>query len=128
MVMNFYKVEISEDSIAKETYLPALKGSLITDLANYAKEHGFEAKIYSGSLDDIRFQIQKEHPLILLIEQGRGPVHRGHFILVIGYDDKHSVLIVNSGRKENHLISYSTVASQWKRMNYMTLFVLPKSK
>jgi len=126
MVLQYWGAKVSEDEVAKETFLPALRGTLISDLRVFSERKGFRATSYSSSPDDLRFRISKNEPLILLLDLGRGSYQKPHYILAIGFHEGKGVLIAHSGRNENQVIPYDKLISRWARMNYLALLVVPQ--
>ena len=63
-VISFYGLEVDEALITEETYTEALKGSLITDLENYAKRVGFQTKAGQGSIDVLKEFILDRKPVL----------------------------------------------------------------
>jgi hypothetical protein len=125
MVLRYWGAAVSEEEIASETYLPALRGALLSDLKAFALRRGFRATSYASSPDDLRFRISKNEPLILLLDLGRGIFQKPHYVLAIGFHEGKGVFIVHSGRNENQLMPYEKLAAQWAKMNYLALLVLP---
>ncbi len=126
MVLNFWGTKLSELEVESQTYVPALHGALISDLRDYAQRQGFRATVYSSSLDDLRDRILKNEPLILLLDLGFGFYQKPHYLVAIGYHEGKKVLIAHSGRAENQVIPWDKLASEWARMNFLALLVLPK--
>ncbi len=126
MVLQYWGVKVSGEEVARETFLPALRGVLISDLRAFAERRGFRATSYSSSPDDLRFRISKNEPLILLLDLGRGSYQKPHYILAIGFHEGKGVLIAHSGRNENRVIPFDKLISQWARMNYLALLVVPQ--
>jgi ABC-type bacteriocin/lantibiotic exporter with double-glycine peptidase domain len=128
MALNYWGAKVSEEEVASETYLPALRGSLISDLRTFAERKGFRATSYSSSLDDLRYHISKNEPLILLLDLGRGYYQKPHYILAVGFHEGRGVLIAHSGRNGNQVIPYDKLISQWSKMNYLALLVVPRDR
>lgn len=126
MVLNYWGTKVSEEEVVKETYLPALRGVLISDLKAFAERKGFRATSYSSSPDDLRFRISKNEPLILLLDLGRGAYQKPHYILAIGFHEGKGLLIAHSGRNANQVLPFDRVTAQWAKMNYLALLVVPQ--
>ena len=126
MVLNYWGAKVSEDEVARETYLPALRGALISDLRTFAERRGFRATSYSSSPDDLRFRISKNEPLILLLDLGRGAYQKPHYILALGFHEGKGLLIAHSGRNANQVLPFDRVTAQWAKMNYLALLVVPQ--
>lgn len=126
MVLKYWGSTVGEEEIANQTYLPALRGVLISDLKAFAERRGFRATSYSSSPDDLRYRISKNEPLILLLDLGRGAYQKPHYLLAIGFHEGKSLLIVHSGRNANQLLPFDRVTAQWAKMNYLALRVVPQ--
>ena len=125
-ILNFYGLMTNQEEIAKEVYVPKLKGSLTVDLLNYAKRNGFHATFYKGSLEDLKKSIKARRPLILFLNLGSDFFPVGHYLVVVGIDDSEENIITYSGREKNKVYSFETLRKAWKRTGYGTLQVLPK--
>ena len=125
-ILNFYGLMTSQEEIAKEVYVPKLKGSLTIDLLNYAKRNGFHVTFYKGSLEDLKKNIKARRPLILFLNLGSDFFPVGHYLVVVGIDDSEENITTYSGREKNKVYSFEALIKAWKRTGYGTLQVLPK--
>ncbi len=125
-ILNFYGLMTNQEEIAKEVYVPKLKGALTVDLLNYAKRNGFHATFYKGSLEDLKKSIKARRPLILFLNLGSDFFPVRHYLVVIGIDDSEENIITYSGREKNKVYSFEALIKAWKRTGYGTLQVLPK--
>jgi predicted double-glycine peptidase len=116
---------LAPEQIAADIYSPTAKGVLGFDLENYARKQGFSVRQYSGSLADLRQNVDKEVPSIVFVDYGFSVYEANHFMVVTGYG-KDSI-IVNSGRHENQAISTKEMEKIWKRNRYWTLVLGPSS-
>jgi ABC-type bacteriocin/lantibiotic exporter with double-glycine peptidase domain len=125
-VMNYWRVPVGVDQIAKAVYLPDLRGTLPFDLARFPREHGLRAADYFGGLEDLKSQIRKGHPLIAYLNLGSSRFPSGHFLVVIGYTEDGKWLIAHSGGEKEKPIPVDRFLAAWEKMDYWTLLVLPK--
>lgn len=124
MVMNYYRVDISQDEIAKEIYEPGIKGTLSMQLVLYPIQKGFEAKVYNGNFEDLKEKIRAWFPVIVSVKED---VHdKAHYMVVWGYDEWDKYLFVHSGSKEALKIEYSKFMKMWGESNYLTFWIYPK--
>jgi len=126
MVLRYWGAKVSEKDVAREVYLPLLQGALLSDLRAYAEQRGFKAHSYMSGMDDLRYRITRNEPLILLLDLGGESVERPHYVVAIGFQEAKKLLIIHSGRKENQVCSYKKILNQWAKMNYLALLVQPK--
>jgi ABC-type bacteriocin/lantibiotic exporter with double-glycine peptidase domain len=128
-VLNYwYKKEKTGKSLApqdiiSEIYSSSARGVLGIDLELYAKRLGFRTLQYSGSIEDIRSNIDKGMPLIILVDYGISVYQQNHFVVTTGYTK--DGIIVNSGRKENELILDEDLQKIWKKTGFWTLSITP---
>lgn len=86
-VLSYYGDPVDQQAIGRDTYCEKLKGALITDLENFARNRGFKTRSERGTLEDIRSAVSKGMPVIVLVDQGFWVVSQPHYLVVFGYDD-----------------------------------------
>ncbi|MHC4230745.1 MAG: C39 family peptidase [Planctomycetota bacterium] len=122
-VLNFWGAGVTPEEIGNEIYSPTAKGTLDIDLVIYARKRGFDARHFSGSVEDVRAGIDSGHPLVVFVDLGRWTYRRGHFMVVVGYTG--DGFIVNSGRKERKYVPLDTFIKSWEKTGFWTLLVRP---
>jgi ABC-type bacteriocin/lantibiotic exporter with double-glycine peptidase domain len=122
-VLNHYGKNLSPRQIANEILHENIRGTLSIDMVIYARDQGFHADWYTGSEADLRETIDKNHPLIAMVDLGFGPVRRPHFLVVTGYGQ--DGVIVNSGKHRQRLIPWKQFLGQWRRAEFWTLQIVP---
>jgi len=124
-VLSFWGRAVEPAVLKKEIYLAHLKGSLPIDLMLAAKSRGFEARLYSGSIDDLKSELGKGHPLVAYINRGFNLLPIGHYVVVCGYDEGRQGLFVHSGLSKDRFISYRSFLRSWNKTQRLTLLILP---
>lgn len=122
-VLNYWRLPVSPEVIAKEIYSQSAKGTLNVDLALYAREKGFKATSYSGSVEDIRKKIDSGFPLIVLVDYGFLVFQQNHFMVIIGYGEEG--ILVNSGKHQHQFIPYNSFLKTWEKTKFWTLLITP---
>ncbi len=112
--------------VAKSVYLEKLKGTLPIDLLIYARERGFDAAYYRGSLDDLRKKISQKTPLILFLNLGYDFYPVGHYIVVTGYSDRFRAVVAHSGTESEEVFTYDELLRDWGKTDFSTLLITPK--
>lgn len=128
MVLNFYGMKITQEEIAKEIYLKKLKGALNIDLLMYARQKGFQARYYSGSIDDLKANISNDAPLILLLNLGYEIYPVYHYIVAAGFHDEKNFIIAHSGKERDKTFSYKELLKAWEKTSFGTLLITPLEK
>lgn len=120
-VMNYWKIDVTPDDIAKEIYSKSAKGTLNIDMIIYPQKKGLLAEQYSGNVKDLKKNIDSGHPLIVLIDYGFWAFQSNHFMVVVGYND--DGVIVNSGKDKGKFISEVDFIKTWKKTKFWTLHI-----
>jgi len=120
-VFRYYGQDISQEEIAKSVYLRNLKGALITDLENFAKEKGFKTILKKSEIDEIKKFIDERKPVIALLDYGYLFVTKPHYVVIIGYNN--NGFIINDGYEKKKNISYGEFLGKWKKLGKVILVV-----
>jgi hypothetical protein len=91
------------------------------DLVLWARKQGFEAGFKDSSPEELIKSIDALKPVILLLDEGFGPVRKGHFVVAVGYSPEG--LVVNSGEIQQQLLSWSSVLTSWLKLGNFAIFV-----
>jgi ABC-type bacteriocin/lantibiotic exporter with double-glycine peptidase domain len=118
-VLNYYGLKISPEEIANEIYSKSARGTLTIDMVLFAQKIGMSAKQYSGSLDDIRKNIDNKNPVIVMIDTGIFFVQQYHFMVITGYNEEG--IIVNSGKVQNKFMPENNFLNMWEKTKYWML-------
>jgi ABC-type bacteriocin/lantibiotic exporter with double-glycine peptidase domain len=127
MILNFWGVDITQDEIAQEIYSPELKGALSIEMVLYAAQKGFEAEMYNGSLQDLKYRIKAGFPLIVSHRLDKGN-KRVHYLVAWGFNDDKGVIYVHSDVRESLPMDYQTFLKYWGWAENLTFFIYPKNK
>jgi predicted double-glycine peptidase len=98
-------------------------GVLGIDLALYAQKKGLQSDFYRGDTEDLRRQIDSGRPVIVLVDYGFWVYEKGHFMVVVGYND--NGFIVNTGAARMKFIANADFASPWRKAGFWTLVIHP---
>lgn len=116
---------MTPSELKQEIYVAHLKGSLAIDLMLAAQNHGFKAHLYSGNLEDLKFELGKGHPLIAFLNRGFIWLPVGHYVVINGFDEARQGLIIHSGMQKNKFVTYKRFAGFWDKTQHSTLLILP---
>ncbi len=125
------------DAIARALAKPSLAGVLPLDLARFAADRvsrpasgvsrgaALEATETIGSIDWLRDEVRRDRPVIAFLDLGVGPWRRGHFVVVVGYDDASGDVALYSGRDARAIMSYARFTRAWQRAGSWALRLAP---
>jgi ABC-type bacteriocin/lantibiotic exporter with double-glycine peptidase domain len=112
MVMRFYGADSSTAALADRAFDPAIRGSLITDLAAAARAAGFRAEIerYSDSL--VVAELASGCPPIVLYQNGTGVITVPHYAVVVSWDPAADAYVLHDGGSKPHRVKRTDLASR----------------
>jgi predicted double-glycine peptidase len=123
-VLAFHGSPVAEETISAALYSPTARGVLITDLAWYARSHGFQTELRTGRLSDLQAAVAGRQPPIVLLDLGIAGLHQPHFTAVTGWSDAgiHYLGTETAGE----FVTKETFERQWQRAGNQ-LLVLTRS-
>jgi ABC-type bacteriocin/lantibiotic exporter with double-glycine peptidase domain len=126
MVLRFLGGNQTTADLLQETRTEALRGALITDLANAAKRRGYAAEVVDLDLPGLKARIADGTPVILLIDRGIWVYSIPHYLVAYGYTA--DGFIVHTGKTSGAVIEAKTLDAQWAKMGRLALIVSPRRK
>ncbi len=120
-VLSYYGDPVDQRTIGKETYCEKLKGALITDLENFARNRGFKTRSGRGTLEDIRSAVSRGMPVIVLVDQGLWVVSQPHYLVVFGYDD--AGFAAHDGYRASQRYPYGDFQKIWTKAGSTYLLI-----
>jgi hypothetical protein len=117
-----YPVTVSEAASKIQRW--DIRGSVGPDLVLYARSQGAKARFYALTPEDLLSYVDKQIPVIVLVDKGVGPLVKGHFMVVLGY--AFDGVIANSGVIQQEIIPWSKFLTEWYAMGNFALVVEPK--
>jgi len=126
-VIGYYGASGGMDAVAKEVYSEKLNGTLPMDLLIYAREKGFEAKYFKGSMEGLKESLVRKEPLILFLNLGYEFYPVGHYVVAVGMDEASGFVYAHSGMKKQERYTVKELERSWSKTGYSTLLVRPKA-
>jgi ABC-type bacteriocin/lantibiotic exporter with double-glycine peptidase domain len=123
MVLRYYGAEAAAIREADQAYDPALRGSLITDLAAAARRAGFEAVIETLTPDSLISLLATGVPPVVLYQNGRAPLTVPHFGVVTGWDPEQARFTLNDGGSAPRHMSRTDLEKRWRTAGSQALLV-----
>lgn len=120
-VLNYRGVKTTPEEVAAAIYSKSARGTLNFDMAFYAERKGLFARQYPGNLADLKYRIDRFHPLIVMVDHGFFVYQKNHFMVVVGYDGGN--VIVHSGKDSFKAIPIDDFLKTWQKTNNWTLLI-----
>lgn len=124
-VINYWGGSQNLDAVSAAVFSEPMGGTLPMDMLIYAKDAGFDAFYYNGGLDDLKRKVSEKSPLILFLNMGYDLYPVGHYIVVVGYDDRLRVVLAHSDMDEHAVFTYDELLDLWGKTNYTTFLIKP---
>lgn len=101
------------------------------DMAGFAEGYkkkmgGISVSEVQGDLELIKRDILSGYPLIVFVDLGFWNFRKGHYMLIVGYDDLRGGVIAYSGREKDKFIPYDRFIRTWERGGYWALRIIPE--
>jgi predicted double-glycine peptidase len=119
--MTFHGVPEDQKTIGAAVYSEKLQGALITDLERYARQKGFETKSGRGTAEELKAEIERKRPVIVLVDLGFWVVSKPHYLVVFGYDD--GGFTAHDGYTPGNRYPYDRFEAIWGKMGNAYLLV-----
>ena len=124
MVLCYYGVDQQTAmSAALGAYDRALRGALITDLAQAAERAAFRAAVEAPGEDSLQALLRHGVPPILLYDRGLGPLKRGHYGVLVGWDPARARYVLHEGGAQPRAMRRAELLRRWNAAGARALVV-----
>jgi len=127
MVLRYYGADAAALREGDRAYDPALRGSLITDLAAAARRAGFEAVIAPLTPDSLIALLAAGVPPVVLYQNGRPPLTVSHFGVVTGWNPGRGAFTLNDGGASPRIVRRDDLAKRWRTAGSLALIIRRRS-
>ena len=126
-VLNFWGNRIVPEEITKAIYLSDIQGTLKMDMVSFLRRYTGKGESVvletQGDLEGVKKAIAGGYPVIAFVDLGVWSIRKGHYMLIIGYDDERGGIIAYSGIERDKFISYHRFLKMWERGGYWTVLI-----
>ncbi len=119
---------LSQKELDGRTLIPAKGGTLQVELVATARANGFLVYTLEPSIDALLSELEKQHPVIVLLNRSYSWYPLWHYALVIGYDAKKRTIVTHFSEQPNEIISLATFMALWERSENWGVVLLPPDK
>ncbi len=119
-------VEVTDQDLVAQVYVPARKGSLQVEMLAAARRHGMVSYQLAPRFEDLLREIAAGNPVVVL--QNVGFVAGWHYAVAVGYDYPGGRLVLRSGINEREVLPFAAHEVVWMRSGYWAMVALPPDR
>jgi len=123
MVLRYYGADPAALREVDAAYDPALRGSLITDLASAARRAGYDATVETLTPDALIDLLDDGVPPIVLYQNGAGPITVRHFGVVTSWDADGASFTLHDGSAHPRVARRGDLTKRWETAGSQALVV-----
>lgn len=123
MVLNYHGTKVPLDAVTAALYNTSLKGTLITDMKDYAVSRYPSSHIEKSDICRVVDSISRRRPVILMIDPGKGLISSPHYVVAVGYDTERGELLIHDGYGKFVRKSFGEINDWWKKTGFLSLVV-----
>ena len=127
-LLNYLKIEVDPNLLAKRLYSPGAGGTLTMDLYLEAVRNGLETRQLSGSDSILVKELEENNPVIVLFKYPGLKGRTGHFVLVSGYSVEPDGFFLLWGDNKLSWMKLEQFHKLWSGSEYWMLTVHRKGK
>ncbi|MCF2948017.1 PA2778 family cysteine peptidase [Paraglaciecola aquimarina] len=127
-LFNYHGMNVTPAELAPNLFIPSREGSLQLEMISATRQYNFVPYSQAGSILQIIHLISQGIPVIVLQNNSISWLPMWHYAVVKGYDLQKSELILNTGKTEDHRMSFELFERTWQRSSYWMLVPLPSVK
>ncbi|HPD16036.1 MAG TPA: PA2778 family cysteine peptidase [Planctomycetota bacterium] len=127
-VAAFYQLPLTEEQIARETFLPSIRGTLTIDLQAFAHAHGLWCHSGSGSARDVQAWLDRGLPVVALLRLGALHGHKLHYVVLTGYHAGRDCFIAHTGYLPNRPLAGRDFERQFRAAGGWFLVACPPER
>jgi tetratricopeptide (TPR) repeat protein len=120
--------KVTPDELVSQVYLPERKGSLQVEMLAAARRHGMVSYQLAPRLLDLLRELVAGNPVIVLVDDGIGPIEAWHYAVAVGYHYDYGYLVLRSGETERRLMPFGLHELAWKKSGYWAMVALPPGR
>lgn len=119
---------VTPADLVNQVYIPARQGSLQADMLATPRRHGYVSYELAPRFDDLLREVAAGNPVVVLQDNGIGPIVEWHYAVVAGYDYPAGELHLRSGTTQRLAIPFTIFEYSWKKSGYWAMVVMPPDR
>jgi hypothetical protein len=119
---------VTPDDLVKRVYLPGREGSLQAEMLAAPRRYGIISYPLAPRFDDLLREVAAGNPVLVLQDNGVGPITNWHYAVVVGFDYPAGELYLRSGETRRLAVPFTVFEYTWKKSNYWAMLTLPPGR
>lgn len=120
--------QVTPEDIVGQVYIPARQGSLQIEMLAAARRHGRISYQLSPRFEHLLREVASGNPVIVLQDNGAGPVTNWHYAVVVGFDYPAGELYLRSGTTRRLAIPFTVFEYTWRKGDYWAMVTMPPDR
>ncbi len=120
--------QVTPEELVRLVYVPARRGSLQIEMLAASRRYGRVSYPLAPYFDDLLREVAAGNPVIVLQDNGIGPITNWHYAVVIGFDYPAGELYLRSGETKRLAIPFTVFEYTWKKSNYWAMLTMPPGR
>ena len=118
LALNYLGIPVSISEVERETYIPAIKGSVPPKIVEFARRKGVTAKVTErGGLWKLEEHVKAGSPMIIEVTKGG----QYHFYFVAGLSREERAVVCAYYGDRQHLLPFELLDELWKPTFYRSI-------
>lgn len=119
---------VTPDELVKRVYLPGREGSLQAEMLAAPRRYGKLSYQIAPRFDDLLREVAAGNPVLVLQDNGVGPITNWHYAVVVGFDYPAGELYLRSGETRRLAVPFTVFEYTWKKSNYWAMLTMPPER
>ncbi|HEO99047.1 MAG: PA2778 family cysteine peptidase [Campylobacterales bacterium] len=120
-----YTPRLSQEELDARTLIPEKGGTLQIELMATARANGLIAYTLTPTFDALLRELEKQHPVIVLLNRSYAWYPLWHYAPVTGYNKKDQTILMHFSDRPHEAISIATFRRLWERSGNWGVVLLP---
>ncbi len=120
-----YIPRLSRHELDGRTLIPEKGGTLQVELVATARANGLLVYPLNPTFNALFYELEKQHPVIVLVNRGYSWYPLWHYAPVTGYDREKQTILMHFSDRPNEALPIATFAALWKRSGNWGVVLLP---
>jgi len=103
-------------------------GTLPIGLLLAAQARGLQTENSSGTLKNLKAEIDAHHPVVALLNLGWAVFPQGHYVVITGYDERQQGVYMHSGLSRDLFVPYTQFFINWEKTGRWMLRLQPMER